>query len=156
MLGQDQATRHTTAADWLRRLGLGGFEAAYPHQLSGGMRQRVAIARAFATDPVVLICDEAFGHLDEVTARDLRTIFLELVAETGKTAIFVTHDIGEAIDVGHRLAILGRPGQVLWEGAIPALATPAARQTFFEFVIDSIEHNRMGVAPATLVGERRE
>ena len=82
--------RRARAQCWLERVGLGGFENAYPHQLSGGMRQRVGIARAFCVEPEVVLCDEAFGHLDQVTATQLRGDFLELVRETRKTSVFIT------------------------------------------------------------------
>ena len=72
------------------RSGLGDFADAYPHELSGGMRQRVAIARAFVVQPDILLADEAFGHLDEVTAVELRETFLELARECGSTAILIT------------------------------------------------------------------
>jgi NitT/TauT family transport system ATP-binding protein len=104
---------------WLEKLGLTGFETAYPHQLSGGMRQRVGIARAFSVDPEILLCDEAFGHLDEVTARRLRADFLGLVRETKKTSIFITHDIDEAIELGDRVLVLGKPAHVLMDIKVP-------------------------------------
>jgi len=79
-----EADRRLRAQRWLEKVGLGGFENAYPHQLSGGMRQRVGIARAFCVDPDLVLCDEAFGHLDQVTATQLRGDFLDLVRESQK------------------------------------------------------------------------
>jgi NitT/TauT family transport system ATP-binding protein len=97
----------------LARLGLGDFERAYPHELSGGMRQRVGIARALASDPAILLADEAFGHLDEVTGRRLRSEFRQLAKEGGKTVLHVTHSIDEAIALGDRILIFGRPGRIV-------------------------------------------
>ena len=77
------------------------------------MRQRVGIARAFSVDPEILLCDEAFGHLDEVTAIKLRADFLELVRETRKTSVFITHDIDEALDLGERVLVLGNSARLL-------------------------------------------
>jgi NitT/TauT family transport system ATP-binding protein len=111
--GIKRADRVAAANAWLKMVGLEGWEAAYPGQLSGGMRQRVAIARAFALDPVVIILDEAFGHLDEVTAHGLRNDCLSLIHETRKTAIVVTHNITEALAIGSRILVLGRPARLL-------------------------------------------
>lgn len=91
---------------WLERLGLVRFKDAYPHELSGGMRQRIAIARAFSVQPSILLADEAFGHLDEVTASELRQIFVDLARECGSTAILITHQLEEAIQVGDRIIVL--------------------------------------------------
>lgn len=101
------------AHGWLERLGLATYGDAFPHELSGGMRQRVAMARAFVVEPGVLLADEAFGHLDEVTAEALRTEFLNLVAELGSTTMFVTHNLSEAIEMGERVLVLGSPGRLL-------------------------------------------
>lgn len=101
------------ALKWLTRLGLAKFVNAYPHELSGGMRQRVAIARAFAVQPEILLADEAFGHLDEVTAAELRGEFLALARECGSTAILITHQLEEAIEVGDRIVVFGKSAKLL-------------------------------------------
>src|SRR5262249_15150337 len=95
------------------RSGSGNFARAYPHELSGGMRQRVAIARAFVVQPNILLADEAFGHLDEVTAAELRETFLALARECGSTAILITHQLEEAIGVGDRIIVLRQPAPLL-------------------------------------------
>ena len=77
------------------------------------MRQRVAIARAFVVQPNILLADEAFGHLDEVTAAELRETFLSLARECGSTAILITHQLEEAIGVGDRIIVLGRAARLL-------------------------------------------
>jgi NitT/TauT family transport system ATP-binding protein len=77
------------------------------------MRQRVAIARAFSVQPQILLADEAFGHLDEVTAAELRETFLSLARETGATAILITHQLEEAIAVGDRIAVFGQSARLL-------------------------------------------
>ena len=105
--------QHKRSLFWLERLGLANFARAYPHELSGGMRQRVAIARAFVVQPNILLADEAFGHLDEVTAAELRETFLSLARECGSTAILITHQLEEAIGVGDRIIVLGRAARLL-------------------------------------------
>jgi NitT/TauT family transport system ATP-binding protein len=107
--------RSETARYWLSRLGLGGHENDYPHMLSGGMRQRVSIARAFATDAKILLCDEPFSSLDEVTGQRLRTEFADLVREKGKTAVFITHSIDEAMQIGERIVVLRRPAKIAYD-----------------------------------------
>jgi NitT/TauT family transport system ATP-binding protein len=113
LLGRPLREQVERARTWLERLGLDRFAGAYPHELSGGMRQRVALARAFAIEPALLLADEAFGHLDEVTAAALRQSFVELARSEGNTAILVTHQLEEAIDIGGRILVFGRPGQLL-------------------------------------------
>ena len=113
LIGYSEDEQRERALTWLERLGLGNFINAYPHELSGGMRQRVAIARAFSVQPQILLADEAFGHLDEVTAAELRETFLSLARESGATAILITHQLEEAIAVGDRIAVLGRSARLL-------------------------------------------
>ena len=112
MLDVPAETRRETAMRWLSTLGLRGHEHDYPHALSGGMRQRVSIARAFATDANILLCDEPFSALDEMTGRALRTEFARLVKENGKTAVFITHSINEALEIGDRIIVLKRPANI--------------------------------------------
>ena len=109
------AERRTTAQLWLTKLGLGGHENDYPHALSGGMRQRVSIARAFATNANILLCDEPFSALDESTAGRLRAEFVRLVKENGKTAVFITHSISEALEIGDRIVVLKRPAMIAYD-----------------------------------------
>jgi NitT/TauT family transport system ATP-binding protein len=113
LIGVPEAEQRERALAWLNRLGLSQYTSAYPHELSGGMRQRVAIARAFAVEPEILLADEAFGHLDEVTAAELRETFLTLARESGATAILITHQLEEAIAVGDRIAVFGQSAKLL-------------------------------------------
>ena len=113
LLGRERGEQSERATAWLTRLGLKGFEGAYPHELSGGMRQRVALARAFVIEPRLLLADEAFGHLDEVTSAALRKTFVDLARSEGNTAVVVTHQLEEAIELGGRILVFGKPGHIL-------------------------------------------
>ena len=118
MLDTPATERRATAELWLTKLGLAGHEDDYPHALSGGMRQRVSIARAFATNASILLCDEPFSALDEMTATRLRAEFVKLVKENGKTAVFITHNIGEALEIGDRIVVLKRPAVIAYDVSI--------------------------------------
>jgi len=107
--------RRERALHWLARLGLAGHENDYPHALSGGMRQRVSIARAFATNAELLLCDEPFSALDEMTGERLRQEFVMLVRENEKTAVFITHSINEALQIGDRIVVLRRPAKIAYD-----------------------------------------
>lgn len=95
------------------------FAQRYPHQLSGGQRQRVGVARALAADPPILLMDEPFGALDPITRLELQRQFQYLQQQLGKTVIFVTHDIQEALFLGTRIGLM-------YEGNLVSLGTPAA------------------------------
>jgi NitT/TauT family transport system ATP-binding protein len=112
-LGRDAATRRETAGRYLRFVGLQGFESYYPNRVSGGMRQRAAIARALAIEPDVLLMDEPFGSLDAQNRRVMQAEVRRIWAETGKTIVFVTHSIEEAVGIGTTLVMMSaRPSRV--------------------------------------------
>ena len=127
LLGWEKRRTRTRSLELLELVGLEAGDASrYPSQLSGGQRQRVGLARALAADPPVLLMDEPFGALDPITRLRLQTELKRLHREVGKTVIFVTHDIDEAITMGDRIAIL-RQGGVLAQYDTPdaILAHPA-------------------------------
>ena len=99
----------------LVKLSPGRFADRYPHELSGGQRQRVGVARALAADPEIILLDEPFGALDAITRTSLQKEFGRLVRELGKTAVFVTHDLREAMLLGSRIALMDRGRIVLLE-----------------------------------------
>lgn len=120
--------RHDLAARWLRRLGFEPTDLAkHPAQLSGGMQARVAIARAFVTEPDFVVMDEPFAALDLARRRDLQTLTRTLCREQGTAALFVTHDLAEAVALADRIVVMaGRPGRVVAEHAQTPRATQAA------------------------------
>ena len=128
MQGLAKAERRSRAMAWLETLGLRGHEHDYPHALSGGMRQRVSIARAFATDAPLLLCDEPFSALDEITSERLRGEFARLVRENGKTAVFITHSIDEAFAIGDRIIVLKRPAEIARDIRMDDTVSPAERE----------------------------
>ena len=137
MLDVPADKRRETALRWLGTLGLRGHENDYPHALSGGMRQRVSIARAFATDANILLCDEPFSALDEMTGRTLRAEFVRLVRENGKTAVFITHSINEALEIGDRIVVLKRPANIAIDLPLTS-ATPVAEKEAIRHQIQTV------------------
>ncbi len=136
MLEIPAAERRATAQQWLTKLGLSGHENDYPHALSGGMRQRVSIARAFATNANILLCDEPFSALDESTAGRLRAEFVRLVKENGKTAVFITHSIREALEIGDRIVVLKRPAMIAYDVRFDASTGPEEREDIRSRIVE--------------------
>jgi glycine betaine/proline transport system ATP-binding protein len=115
--GVGKSERHARARDVLRLVGLEDAAGQFPDELSGGMQQRVGLARAFAVDPKVMLYDEPFSALDPLIRRDMQDEVMRLQHETGKTMVFITHDLPEALRLGDRIAIMR-------DGRVVQLATP--------------------------------
>jgi osmoprotectant transport system ATP-binding protein len=157
LLGWDRKKSRGTSLELLERVGLPlAFADRYPHQLSGGQQQRVGVARALAADPPVMLMDEPFSAVDPVVREQLQDEFLRLQEELGKTILFVTHDIDEAVKLGDQVAVL-RVG-----GELAQLADPATLlgDPHDDFVADFVGRDRgyrgLGFRPAPSVEPRPE
>ena len=115
--GMGKKERRDKAGEIVELVGLKGYEKSYPDQLSGGMQQRVGLARALANDPQMLLFDEPFSALDPLIRRDMQNEVIRLHRELGKTMVFITHDLQEALKLGDRILILR-------DGAIVQIGTP--------------------------------
>ena len=149
ILGRSAAERTARAREMLELVELGDFTKHYPYQLSGGMQQRVAIARALAFEPSILLMDEPFGALDEMTRERMNSEVLRIWERTGTTIVFVTHSIPEAVFLSSRVVVMSaRPGRItkVIDVDLPRPRNEETRESrrYFELVTDVREALRAG------------
>jgi len=133
--GLGKAERRQKAQEMVDLVGLSGYEASYPDQLSGGMQQRVGLARALAVDPTLMMFDEPFSALDPLIRRDMQNEVIRLHHEVGKTMIFITHDLQEALKLGDRILIM-RDGEIVQIGSPAEIVAAPADDYVRDFVSD--------------------
>ncbi|MGE8204686.1 quaternary amine ABC transporter ATP-binding protein [Heyndrickxia sp. NPDC080065] len=133
--GVDKAIRKEKAIEALKLVGLEGYENQYPDQLSGGMQQRVGLARALANDPDILLMDEAFSALDPLIRKDMQDELLELHNSVGKTIVFITHDLDEALRIGDRIALM-KDGNIVQIGTPEEILMSPSNKYVEKFVED--------------------
>ncbi|MYQ45283.1 betaine/proline/choline family ABC transporter ATP-binding protein [Streptomyces sp. SID4985] len=133
--GMGKSERREKAAEFVAKVGLAGMEKRRPGQLSGGQRQRVGLARALAVDPEVLLFDEPFSALDPLIRRDMQDEVARLHEEEGRTMVFITHDLSEALKLGDRIALM-RDGRVVQLGTPEEIVNSPADEYVREFVRD--------------------
>lgn len=133
--GVEKEQRRSKALESLKLVGLEGFEEQYPNQLSGGMQQRVGLARALANDPDILLMDEAFSALDPLIRKDMQDELLELHTSVGKTIIFITHDLDEALRIGDRIVLM-KDGNIVQIGTPEEILMNPSNEYVERFVED--------------------
>ncbi|GAA2109680.1 quaternary amine ABC transporter ATP-binding protein [Actinomadura alba] len=148
--GVPKAEREKKAKEFLRLVGLDGWEDRLPGQLSGGMRQRVGLARALAAETDILLMDEAFSALDPLIRREMQDLLIDLQADLGKTIVFITHDLNEAMRIGDNIAVM-REGRIVQIGTAEQILTDPANDYVAQFVADV---DRTRVLTAASVMER--
>ncbi|MDT0304284.1 quaternary amine ABC transporter ATP-binding protein [Streptomonospora wellingtoniae] len=146
--GVPRAERETKAREALAMVGLDGWELKVPGQLSGGMQQRVGLARALAADTEIILMDEAFSALDPLIRRDMQTQLLELQASLGKTIVFITHDLNEAMRLGDRICVL-RDGRVAQIGKAEEILNDPANDYVANFIED-VDRTRVLTASSVM------
>lgn len=139
--GVDKQERLERATRALENAGLGSYIDQLPKQLSGGMQQRVGLARALANDPEVLLMDEAFSALDPLIRRDMQDELVELQANLGKTVIFITHDLDEALRIGDRIALM-KDGEIVQVGTGEEILTNPA-DDYVERFVESVDRAKV-------------
>ncbi|NLS09626.1 glycine betaine/L-proline ABC transporter ATP-binding protein [Nesterenkonia sp. MY13] len=133
--GVNRSDREKKAKESLELVGLKGYEYYYPHELSGGMRQRVGLARALAAETELMLMDEAFSALDPLIRKEMQDQLLELQQELGKTIVFITHDLNEAMRLGNRIAVM-RDGRIVQNGTTEQILNDPANDYVAQFIQD--------------------
>jgi len=133
--GEGRGDRRTRAQEMIDLVGLSGYENNFPDQLSGGMQQRVGLARALAANPDILMFDEPFSALDPLIRRDMQNEVIRLHHEVGKTMVFITHDLAEALKLGDRILIM-RDGEIVQIGTPDEVVAQPADDYVRDFVSD--------------------
>jgi len=146
--GVPKAERRRRAHEALELCGLTGWDNHKPGELSGGMRQRVGLARALAADTDILLMDEAFSALDPLIRRDMQDQLIELQHKLGKTILFITHDLNEAMRLGDRIAMM-RNGQIVQIGTAEEILTDPANDYVAQFVAD-VDRTRVLTAASVM------
>jgi glycine betaine/proline transport system ATP-binding protein len=142
--GVPKNEREEKARKSIHDVGLKGYEDSYPNQLSGGMQQRVGLARALANDSDILLMDEAFSALDPLIRKEMQDELLTLQSELGKTVLFITHDLDEALKLGDRIAIM-KNGAIVQIGTAEEILENPANQYVYNFVED-VDRSKVLVA----------
>lgn len=157
--GINRADRERTAEESLRLVGLAGYGDRYPHELSGGMRQRVGLARALAAETDLMLMDEAFSALDPLIRKEMQDQLLDLQQELGKTIVFITHDLNEAMRLGNRIAMM-RDGRIVQVGTTEDILNNPANDYVAQFIQD-VDRTRVLTAgeimepPVALLGAQQ-
>lgn len=147
--GVERGQRLEQAREVLARVGLGGWGDRYPHQLSGGMQQRVGLARALASGTDIMLMDEAFSALDPLIRREMQGQLIELQKELGRTIIFITHDLNEAMYMGDRIAVM-KDGRIVQVGTPEEILSSPANDYVEQFTHD-VDRGRVLTAQSVMV-----
>ncbi|GHF40124.1 glycine/betaine ABC transporter ATP-binding protein [Streptomyces mashuensis] len=146
--GVPREERRERAAEALELVGLSGWDASWPDELSGGMQQRVGLARALATDADLLLMDESFSALDPLIRRDMQDQLLHLQKQLKKTIVFITHDLNEAMRLGDRIAVM-RDGRIVQNGTAEDILVRPANDYVASFIQD-VDRSRVLTAGAVM------
>lgn len=146
--GVPAAIRREKAQEAIDLVGLSGWEEKLPAELSGGMRQRVGLARALAAETPIMLMDEAFSALDPLIRREVQDQLLELQVKLGKTIVFITHDLNEAMRLGDRIAVM-RDGRIVQIGTSEEILTNPANEYVAEFIAD-VDRTRVLTAASVM------
>ncbi|GGV22482.1 glycine/betaine ABC transporter ATP-binding protein [Actinomadura cremea] len=146
--GVAKEEREKQAREFLKLVGLEGWESKLPGQLSGGMKQRVGLARALASGTDIILMDEAFSALDPLIRREVQDLLLDLQSRFGKTIVFITHDLNEAMRIGDRIAVM-REGRIVQIGTAEEILTDPANDYVAQFVAD-VDRTRVLTASSVM------